>query len=426
MAISFVAAGVEGSGSAGTTIDPGLPAGIQANDILICAAACWDGNSVGSMGADWTRIVENSNGTSFCSMAVFWHRYDGSTTPSTTVTFSVSSADGKVGGICAFRGCKTSASPFNQQSTDGTGSDNTIEHNTITTTVNNCFLLCIDGTDANDARTSIATGFTNIFEDTTAGTDLTFRQTEASIHASYLDQGSQGATGSLVVNGSALGGWTSVLLALEPASTNKILTAGSGSYNITGTTASLERSRLFAAESGSYSINGTSATLRLGKRIATDAGSYMLTGSAAAFARIYRLTADAGSYNVNGADASLELGRKLIAEIGSYAINGQSAAFVRTYKLIAEAGSYVLTGSDATLTKSGTKLIAESGAYALTGSNIGLLKTHILTAGTNAYTITGYDATLTIAVPSPHKGKRRIRGRVVRIHGYNAARGKVV
>jgi hypothetical protein len=224
MAISFVAAGTEASGTSGTTVTPALPAGIVNDDILILPAACWDGNAVGSMGAGWTRIAEISGSTSYPSMAVFWNRYDG-TDPSRVVTFSGSSGDQKIAAIFAVRGCKTSGDPYNKISAEGTGVDNTIEHSSVTTDVDGCMLICLNATDGNNARTSLASGFTNIFEDTSGGTQNAYTSTDASIHASYKDQGTQGATGTLVVSGSSLPGWTSFLIALEPA--------GSGAQTLT-------------------------------------------------------------------------------------------------------------------------------------------------------------------------------------------------
>ena len=159
MTISFVSAGTEAYNSSGD-ITPGLPAGVQTDDILVCVAASQLECDI-TMGSDWTRIFIGDGGSlSKPTLAVFWHRYAGSS-PARAVTFS---GGRRNAGICAFRGCKTSGSPFNQVGAASAGTDDSIEHASITTTVDGCLLLCVNGTESDDPRTSLASGFTNLFE----------------------------------------------------------------------------------------------------------------------------------------------------------------------------------------------------------------------------------------------------------------------
>lgn len=227
MAISFVAAGTEAAANAGTTVTPGNPAGIEKDDILVVVAACWDGNATSSMGAGWTEVADLNGSTSFASLSVYWCRYDGVSVPSATVTLSGSSGDEKIAGMAAFRGVNPVGSPFNVSGSGSSGtSTTTITHNGVTTTIDGCVILCINSTDENDQRTGLHSGYTNVFEDTTAGTDNSFfsgtASDGASIHMSYNTLAAAGATGTITVTGSGLGGWRGILFALEPAGARRV------------------------------------------------------------------------------------------------------------------------------------------------------------------------------------------------------------
>lgn len=417
MAISFVAAGTEASGTSGTTITPALPAGIANDDVLICVADCWDGNAVASMASGWTQEVNLSGNTNYPSFAVFWHRQDGSN-PSRVVTFSGSSGDGKIAGICAFRGCKTSGSPFNVTRTTANGTDNTIEHGPLTTTVDNCFLVCVNGTDGQNTRSSLASGFTNIFEDTGAGTQNAYGATDCSIHASYKDQGTQGSTGSLVVSGSSIPGWGSSLLALEPASVAISLPADSGSYALTGTATTLKQARKVAAAAGSYAFIGSDVVIRKGYKVAADAGSYSLTGTAAAIRKASRVNAQAGSYAltgsaagmfvdhrlpsgggayaITGADAAIALGRRLALGAGAYALNGADITFHRSVAVAIDAGAYAINGDPLSIVHA-RKISGEVGAYDLSGYPVAVMRTYSIDVDVGTYVLNGQDASLIIS-----------------------------
>jgi hypothetical protein len=127
------------------------------------------------------------------------------------------------------------------------------------------------------------------------------------------------------------------------------VSALSGSYAVTGSTASLKRSTLFAASSESYAVTGTSANLLLSRKLTAVSGSYAVTGSAVtlAFAGFgaFQLVADSGSYTVAGSDAGLRKTRLLDVEPGSYAITGSDVSFRYTYLIGATAGTYTVNGS---------------------------------------------------------------------------------
>jgi len=56
------------------------------------------------------------------------------------------------------------------------------------------------------------------------------------------------------------------------------LVAGSGSFALTGSAASLRVGRKIAAGTGSYVLDGLSAGLRTSRRLIGDSGAYLLTG----------------------------------------------------------------------------------------------------------------------------------------------------
>lgn len=108
-----------------------------------------------------------------------------------------------------------------------------------------------------------------------------------------------------------------------------------------------------AAGAGSYAVTGSDATLRRTRIIAADAGSYAVTGSDAALRQsIYHLTADAGSYAVTGSDATLRQANFHVpAGAGSYSITGSSATLTRADPSFASVKSLLhFEGADASTT----------------------------------------------------------------------------
>lgn len=151
------------------------------------------------------------------------------------------------------------------------------------------------------------------------------------------------------------------------------LSAASGTYDLTGSDATLSRGFSLSADSGAYSLVGSDATLNRTYSFLADSGAYNLTGIANAFVIARNLVADSGSYLLNGQDATFSTGKTLSADSGSYQISGQAAEFMRTYSFSADAGSFNLTGSAATLTAA-RLLSADSGSYSITGAPASLIK----------------------------------------------------
>lgn len=152
------------------------------------------------------------------------------------------------------------------------------------------------------------------------------------------------------------------------------------------------------AGAGSYSLTGQAALLKASRKVVAGAGSYSLTGNAAGIYRGLRLVAGAGTYSWSGQAANVRAQRKLVAAAGTYALTG-NAAVLRLGRMLAMAsGSYTFTGQAVGLNKTGSSsLAAETGSYALTGQAAGVLAARKLTAGAGSFALTGQAATLRLS-----------------------------
>jgi hypothetical protein len=173
------------------------------------------------------------------------------------------------------------------------------------------------------------------------------------------------------------------------------LTAGGGTYTLTGQTASLLRNNKLSAGSGSYALTGQTAGLLLGRLLSAGGGSVDLTGQSASLLKDSKVSAGAGSVLVTGSDASLLKDSVLSAGAGAVEITGYDVTLTYTplggYTLSAESGSFTLAGSDASLLM-GRKLAAESGSITLDGQTADLLFNRLLASDAGTFTITGADA----------------------------------
>ncbi len=220
------------------------------------------------------------------------------------------------------------------------------------------------------------------------------------------------------------------------------LAADSGTYALTGTSATLKADRKLAADSGSYAITGTDVSLKLGRKLTAESGSYALTGTDVSLILGRKIVADSGTYTVNGTTVSLTVGRKLVADSGtysltgtdvtltyqpaggytlaldsgSYTLTGTAATLKASRKLTADSGTYALTGTDVTLTR-GFKITADSGTYTLTGSNVAFARTYRLPADSGSYTLTGSPVSLSwsgeVVPVAPTHGGPSIYGKAV-------------
>ena len=173
------------------------------------------------------------------------------------------------------------------------------------------------------------------------------------------------------------------------------LTAGAGTYALTGQTVALLRSLLLSSSAGSVALTGTAAGLFKGYSIAAGAGTHALTGQDATLLRGLILAATGEAYAVTGTAASLIKDSVLAADAGAVAVTGYDVTLTYTpvggYTLAVDAGSFTVTGSDASLLI-GRKLSAGSGSITLDGQAASLLFNRVLSSDTGTFTITGADA----------------------------------
>lgn len=126
------------------------------------------------------------------------------------------------------------------------------------------------------------------------------------------------------------------------------LNAETGTYLVTGSTASLLLDILLNAVSGSYTFSGSAAVVGLDKILIALPDTYIISGISGTFSKDVVLSAQQGSYLVSGSNATTIVDKIFNAEVGSYTITGSSAVIGLEKLLSALAGSYSLSGSDVT------------------------------------------------------------------------------
>ena len=181
----------------------------------------------------------------------------------------------------------------------------------------------------------------------------------------------------------------------------RLITANNGTYALTGQSATIVKTRLITANNGTYALTGQSATITKTRLITANNGTYALTGRTATITytapTAYVITANNGTYALTGQSATITKTRLITANNGTYALTGRSATITKTRLITANNGTYSLTGQSATIAK--TRLItANSGTYALTGQSATISKTRLITANNGVYAITGQSATITYAL----------------------------
>lgn len=219
-----------GTGAQGTgNITPGAPAGAAENDILICVIGRGTSGQSVSMSGDWSSLYDTGH------LAVFWCRR-GASNPSFVITHSTG---GNISAtVAAFSGCKDSGSPFNVTGSANTSSGSTITHLGITTTVDDCLRLLINGI-ADDNTVNAISGWTEAFDNggsSGAPDSSNYLSYKTSLESAQTF-GNQNATQS------SSDAWTSAMVALEgnDGTNQEILMSASGNITASGenTTAQL-------------------------------------------------------------------------------------------------------------------------------------------------------------------------------------------
>ncbi len=262
--ITVVGTGAEASAASGG-ITLNAPSGTPANnDVWI--AMIHSSDQVAHTLTDWTQIVQGNGGGTTSRLSVWYHRYAGST-PNLVVGHTAGQSP--IGGIISLRGCKTSGSPVNVAGTIAGGTDASIEHNGVSVTVDGSLLLAINGS-ADDNNRTLLSGWTNILEDSGAGTNNAYVTTagtpDGSVSAFYVDT-FIGSTGTVTVTQAAADAWASVLIVLEPQVGGPLEGAGSstGLATVTGVGQAITK--------GSGASNGLATVTGVGRMQAKGAGA---------------------------------------------------------------------------------------------------------------------------------------------------------
>jgi hypothetical protein len=220
------------------------------------------------------------------------------------------------------------------------------------------------------------------------------------------------------------------------------VTAGSGSFSLTGTAVGLKFGHKIPVGSDTYSLTGSTVALKHGYKVAASAGSYSLSGSdvtltytgagapqpvfhwkrissyrrygisgrnsrsrVQAFTKLVpllttapatgsvTLSIESGTFSLSGSDVGLKHGYKVPTESGTYTLTGSNVGLKRGYPIAAGSGSYVITGSDVSLLH-GYKGIIGSGLYSLTGSDVGLKRGYPIAVNSGTYSFTGSNIAL--------------------------------
>ncbi|MEL7591815.1 MAG: hypothetical protein AAGU17_11055 [Anaerolineaceae bacterium] len=148
---------------------------------------------------------------------------------------------------------------------------------------------------------------------------------------------------SFLLNGSML------TFRLQGALNNYLLTAGAGSFILSGYEENLRASRKLTLSAGSAVLSGKPSTRLIGR---------MLNASAATFA-------------LSGKSIHLIFARKLSALVGSFNLSGTSIGFLRGLVLQCIEGVFTITGKTMRIVRSGSKKV--KAFHLRSGFNIGQL-----------------------------------------------------
>lgn len=111
--------------------------------------------------------------------------------------------------------------------------------------------------------------------------------------------------------------------------------------------------RLLLTESGNFLVteSGNYIIAVVQYLITTVSGSYTVTGQSATLSKSKSISASYGTYSVTGQTANLVKGRVLTPQYGSYILTGQPATidYFVGYTIVALNGVYSITGYDANI-----------------------------------------------------------------------------
>jgi hypothetical protein len=173
---------------------------------------------------------------------------------------------------------------------------------------------------------------------------------------------------------------------------SKTVSAVSGSYAITGTTATKIQYSIPYTK-GVYSLTGSTVILlrSLGPRFVVVGGSYGITGTSAGL--LSTVTIGTGDYQLTGTAVTFRKGKSLAAGLGAYTVNGVTSTRLEQSRHFPSAsGLYSIIGGIATLrlsTSTDIVLVLNSANYSLTGTPATLQLNRVASIVSGTYVLTG-------------------------------------
>lgn len=169
------------------------------------------------------------------------------------------------------------------------------------------------------------------------------------------------------------------------------ITAGTGSFTLTGQSVNLLTANKLVAGTGSFTLTGQAASFDIAKAVSAGTGAFTLTGQSTGLTETAILEAGNGSFVLTGQAAALALGFSMTVSAGSFSLTGQSVGEVYNQVLTAGVGSFVLSGQAVDL-KETVLLQASAGQFTLAGQSAGAYHGYPLTASYGDFTLTGQSA----------------------------------
>lgn len=105
---------------------------------------------------------------------------------------------------------------------------------------------------------------------------------------------------------------------------NYVVTAGQGTFTLSGQDTEFLRALIMAAGQGSFTLTGQDAALLFGYGLQMGQGSFALTGQDIAFQRALFMDAAQGSFVLSGQATDLDRGYLVTAAQGSFTLSGQA------------------------------------------------------------------------------------------------------
>jgi hypothetical protein len=198
--------------------------------------------------------------------------------------------------------------------------------------------------------------------------------------------------------GGTSSGWFafSVEIKAVAAVTNYTMTAGMGSFSLSGQIVGMLAARKAVAGLGAFSLSGQAVGLRRGYPLAVGRGTFTLSGQAVQLPATRRAVAANATFTLNGQAVGLRRGRTITADYGAFVFSGQQVILRAARKTNAVHASFTLAGQAVSLRKSGAGG-ADYGSFSLNGQPVTLRVDRKVAAGRATLSLSGQAVALTRA-----------------------------